>query len=495
MFCHRLYGTMGGITLVWLSSCQVGPDYKRPSFDLPKHFTNQPPSSSKIVAQSPEALWFEHYRDPVLIALIQEGMRSNRDVQIACARIREARASLLGSNAAFSPMIQGKASYLHGQNSQNTLNGSEEFANLYKKVPNSAKEFINQYLNVPNGQKESTNLYQTQLDSSWELDLWGGLRRNKEAVIASLESSEEALRNMQLSLSAEIAIQYITLRSHQDQLRVTQAAVKSWETVCSLNQALLQAGKVTDIEIQRAQSSRDQIRATLSTLQATIQASMHRLAILLGLQPTALYCRLASISPIPTLPDTVFAGLPSELLKRRPDIRQAERALHSATAQIGATRANLFPKFFLTGQMGLQSDNGSHLLQSDSLMHTIGSNISWSIFDFGRIRSAVQSKEAARDAQTYQYEQTILHALEDVENALVRYTMERQRFEQLRQAFQASRSAVETCLHRYQSGLMNYLNVSAAELAAHSNHLALLQSQTILAMQSVALCKALGGGL
>jgi NodT family efflux transporter outer membrane factor (OMF) lipoprotein len=461
---------IGGLVLLLWSGCQVGPNYRPPQIDLPRQFKNQMTSAQPSRPQSNSTRsiqWFERYQDPILVNLIREGLQSNSDVQIAKARIREARASLLGAEAAFMPSVQATLSQTRGRSSQNSTTGSTG---------------------------RSYNLYQAGLDSSWELNTWGAFSRGEEAAIAAVESQEEALQDILLSLSAEIAIEYINLRSNQDQLQVSQQSVQNWNEICELNQSLFQAGKTTEIDVNRAQSSRDQIQATLPKLQERIQGSFHRIAVLLGKQPTALYSQLASLRPIPFIPNPTFASLPAQLLKQRPDIRQAERALQSTTAQIGAAKSEWFPHLFLTSQLGFLGNNGGNVFTTASLTGSISPNLSWSILDFGRIRATVMAKEAMRDAQFSTYQKTVLEALEDVENSLVQYSMEQKRLFQLSNAFQASRTAAEMSFERYKSGLMNYIDVSTAALAWHNDHIAMLQSQATVSINSITLYKALGGG-
>jgi multidrug efflux system outer membrane protein len=332
-------------------------------------------------------------------------------------------------------------------------------------------------------------------DTVWEIDLFGRIRRGIEAADATLEAQVDDMHNVLLSLISEVAVNYINLRSYQKQLEITQKSFKEWDSIYKLNIALLKAGLATEIEVSQAEASRDQSEANLAPLQASIKATIHQLSVLIGEPPTYLYGLLCKVKPIPQIPQEFFLGLPSTLLQRRPDIRAAERNLAASTAQIGVAEGSLFPIFSLTGStIGYQSNLASNLFSPHSAFYSFGPGFTWNIVDFGRVRAMINSAIAVRDENLYQYKNTILTALADVENALVNYGAETQHYLSLNKAYEASKKAADLSVLRYESGLINFITVYQTEIAYQVAELSLVQSQAALAIDSVALYKALGGG-
>jgi NodT family efflux transporter outer membrane factor (OMF) lipoprotein len=303
------------------------------------------------------------------------------------------------------------------------------------------------------------------------------------------------MHNVLLSLIAEVATNYINLRSYQKQLEVTNKSFQTWDAIYRLNQDLLKAGLATDIDVLQAKASRDQTEANLAPLQASIKTTIHHLSVLVGKSPTYLYGLLCKAKPIPYTPEEIFVGLPSTLLQRRPDIRAAERNLAASTAQIGVAEGSLFPIFSLTGStFGYQSNIASKLFSPLSQFYSFGPTFSWNIVDFGRVRAMINSAIAVRDQNLYQYKNTILNALVDVENSLVNFAAQSRRYHDLKKAYEASKSASEISTLRYESGLINFITVYQTEVAYQTIELSMVQSQAALALDSVALYKALGGG-
>ncbi len=338
------------------------------------------------------------------------------------------------------------------------------------------------------------NLYRTGLTTAWELDLFGRLRRSIESAEVSLEAQVDDMHAVMLSIIAQVAANYINLRSYQKQLEVTQKSLESWDSIYKLNKSLLQAGLATDIDVAQAETSRDQTEAMIPPLKALIKTTIHQLSILTGKPPACLYDLLSKVQPIPYIPTEIFAGVPCELLKRRPDIRSAERNLAAATAQIGVAEASLYPIFTFTGTIGYQSNHEKNFISPNSGFYSFGPGFTWDLIDFGRVRAKINSAKAIRDENYYQYKGTLLNALADVENSLVNYAEEAKRYPDLISAYEASKKAADISLLRYGSGLITFIVVLQAEITYQTVTLQMVQSHATLALNAVNLYKALGGG-
>lgn len=476
--------------LCLLSACMVGPDYHKPEMCVPEKWANASENNLKKSKDIREDMtWWENFHDPLLTQLVRETIESNYDLKVAFAKIDQARAALLGSEAALAPEIDGAGSFTHNESSLNTQRFSSQQSLNPGVLPVGGSGLAG------GGSSRYFNLYRLSFATTWEIDLFGRLRRGIEAADATLEAQVDDMHNVLISLIAEVAINYINLRSFQKQLEVTQKSFEAWDLIYKLNQSILKAGLVTEIDVAQAKASRDQTKASLYPLKESIKATMHQLSILTGKPPACLYGLLSPVKPIPQMPPEIFAGLPSELLRRRPDIREAERNLAAATAQIGVAEGSLFPIFSFTGStIGYQSNFAKNFISPASGFYSFGPGFTWDIIDFGRVRAMINSAMAIRDENYYQYKSTILNALGDVENSLVNYAEEAKRYVDLKSSFEASKKAAELSLIRYESGLVNFFIVLQAGLIYQTYAITLVQSQATLSLNAVALYKALGGG-
>ncbi len=479
---------MKRLTLVFclcLSACMVGPDYHKPCMNIPKKWGNATEDNQKKPPRWEEIYWWKNYKDPLLTYLVEETLKSNYDLKTAFAKICQSRALLLGVEATMVPKIDAVGSFMKNANSLNTQDFSTQAGQDVLLPSGGPGSVAGRYFDI----------YKAGLVTNWEIDLFGRIRRNIESSEADLDAQVEDMHNTLLTLVADVAFAYINLRGYQYQLEITQKSVAAWESIYKLNQSLFKAGRVTEIEVAQAKASRDQAKATLFPLQENIKKALHQLAVLVGKSPTCLYGLLSKAKPIPCIPSEIFAGLPSDLLKRRPDIREAERNLASATAQIGVAEGALFPVFSLTGAaVGLQSNKATNLFSIASGFYSFGPSFVWPIVDFGRVRAKIEAAIAVRDENLYQYKSTLLRALADVENALVSYASEAKRLYDLKESYKASKTAADLSLIRYEAGRINFINVLQAELTYQNYALTLAISQTTLALNSVSLYKALGGG-
>jgi outer membrane protein, multidrug efflux system len=459
----------GLVLLASIGGCMVGPNYRPPQVAVPAAWSEGPPDGAKARTAA-IAQWRTTFKEPMLESLIARALQSNLDLRTAAARVREARA-LRGITAAdLWPTIAVSGSYTRQRRSENAFT-----------LPSGAVS------GAAGGGNLTQDLFQTGFDASWEIDLFGSVRRSIEAANADLAASQEALRDTLVSLLAEVARNYVEVRGLQQRLVIAQENITSEQETLALTRARFTAGLTSELDVAQAASQ-------VPTLETSLKQGLHRLGVLLGQEPGALLTELSTAAPIPTAPPDVPVGLPAELLRRRPDVRQAERQLAAATARIGVAVADLFPKLSLTGALGLESVKLADLATGASRFWAIGPTLSWPIFDAGRIRANIAVQDARTDQQLTTYEQTVLTSLEEVENALVAYSREQVRHARLVGAVEANRRAVELSNELYIRGLGDFLNVLDSQRALFASASDLAQSEATVSTNLVALYKALGGG-
>jgi outer membrane protein, multidrug efflux system len=458
--------------------CSVGPDYQKPDLPVPAGW--QEAQQSGVNARSAELTrWWTAFNDPLLNSLVERAVQSNLDLRIAEGRIREARASRAVTAAGEWPTVGVSGSYMRNRSSENAFAFTPQGG-----TPSSRSS----------GANLDQNFYKTGFDASWEIDVFGGVRRSVEAADANIEASVENRRDALVTLLGDVAKNYIDLRGFQRQLAVAQANLKAQQEIVDLTRVRFQAGLASDLDVAQAEAQANTTAAQIPTLESSLKQSAYRLDVLLGLQPGSLGDELYKETAIPALPPEVLVGLPSELLRRRPDIRRAERQLAAATAQVGAAMADLFPKFSLTGIVGLQSISASDWFNRGSRFWNIGPTISWPIFDAGKIRANIEVRNAQQEQALNQYEKTVLTAFQEVETSLVNYSKEQARYRSLVNAVAANRRAAGMANELYVRGLNDFLNVLDAERSLYTSENDLAQSEATMASNLVALYKALGGG-
>jgi outer membrane protein, multidrug efflux system len=459
------------------SGCAVGPNYKNPDVRVPVAW--QEAQSDGVNTRAAElARWWTKFNDPLLNSLVEHAVQSNLDLRLAEARIWEARAARAVSAAGEWPTVDVSGSYSRNRSSQNAV----------------GSRFQGAVVSPGGGAQSEQNLYRTGFDASWEIDVFGGVRRSVEAADATIEATVEERRNTLVTLLGEVAKNYIDLRGFQRRLEVARANLKTQQETLELTKVRFDAGLASDLDVAQAEAQVNTTAAQIPTLESSLKQVSHRLDVLMGSEPGALWGELSSQGAIPSLPPEVLVGLPSELLRRRPDIRRAERQLAAATAQIGAAVADLFPKFSLIGTAGLQSISASDWFTGPSRFWSIGPTVRWPVFDAGRIRANIEVRNAQQEQALRQYEKTILTAFEDVENSLVSYAKEQARYRSLSDALAANRRAVEMANELYTRGLLDFLNVLETQRSLYSSESDLAQSEAAMASNLVGLYKALGGG-
>ena len=335
---------------------------------------------------------------------------------------------------------------------------------------------------------------QAGFDGLWELDLFGRVRRNVEAARGDVGASEATLSDARVSVIAEVARDYFILRGLQDQLALTKRNADNQLQSLTLTRTRLEAGRGNELDTSRAEAQWQTTLASIPSLEASIATTTYRLSVLTGRPPTALGEKLSPQAPMPTLPTMNAVGTPEQLLRRRPDVRVAERRLAAATARVGVATGDLFPKVTIVGEVGYWAPTFGDFGQSEARFFSVGPSISWAAFDLGRVRARISSAKAQTDAAFAGYEGAVLNALEDTEGALIVYGRSQSRRESLQVAAAASDKAADLARKRFEGGLIDFLEVLDAERTALSAELLLSQSRTDTATSLVAVYKALGGG-
>jgi outer membrane protein, multidrug efflux system len=449
---------------LWLASCAVGPSYRTPSVPTAQKFESigQTYAESDAVAQ----FWTE-FADPTLNQLIADALLANHDLRIALARFTEARAARGESIFDLAPTITASGGYTE------------------------QKLARDQGADVLGG---TTELYDAGFDAAWELDLFGQIRRNIQARTADAQSAEAALRDAQVVITAEVARTYFELRGQQSQLDVARRNVENQRTTLNLTNARLDAGRGTELDTSRAQAQLSSTLATIGPLEAAVARSIHRLSVLTGREPTALTTPLSSPQALPPLPQVIAVGNPADLLRRRPDIQSSERALAADTARIGVAVADLFPHVSFIGSVGYAAADTSAFGDGGTGTRLIAPSITWAAFDIGRVRARIAGARARADGSLAVYEQTVLRALQETEDALVTHARSRERLEHVADSARASNVAARLARARFDGGMVDFLEVLDAERTQLQAEDLLAQSRTDTATSLIAVYKALGGG-
>jgi NodT family efflux transporter outer membrane factor (OMF) lipoprotein len=465
--------TLVSLALIALAAgCAVGPNYHAPQLTTPAQWS-EPLAAGETNAPA-LADWWQGFRDPELDSLIARAVRSNLDLRAAGARVREARAQYGGSTADLWPTVDGSGSYARTLESK------------HQPVLGS--------LPLPAGVPFENNVYRGGFDASWELDVFGGKRRAVEAAGAQWSASNFSRRDVLITVLGDVANNYVQLRSDQQRLTIAKENIKAQESSLAITRDRFAKGLARELDVEQAATVLATTRADVPTLESSIQTATHRVELLLGQETGSLAMELNQASPLPPQPPVVPVGLPSELLLRRPDVRSAERQLAAATANIGVAKADLFPKFSLTGAAGFESVSASDWFTAGSRMWSLGPTVQWRIFDAGRIRANIQVQNARQEEALATYENTVLTAFAEVENGLVLYAKEQNRRRSLAAAATSSQRSLAIANKLYANGLTDFLQVLDAERSLYQAQDELAQSDRAISMNLIALYKALGGG-
>ena len=465
------------IALLSSMGCTVGPDYRAPEAEIPERFASQTNENSiyHISDAEPSLEWWQQFGGPMLSQLIDTAIKRNHDIGFALAELRATRFMRQGIKSKLYPQIGLGGSYQRRRASENGPINLQTLSNAGLA-------------------KVESNLFDVGFDASWELDIFGGIQRSIEASDADVDVVLESQHSVVLSVIAEVARNYIELRGNQRRLDIVKNSASIQSATFDLVRRKMNAGLAAEIDTSRAAAQLATTTARIPPIQATIKAAAHRLAVLTGRHPTALVKRLLEPQRLSTPPNVIPIGLPSELLRRRPDVRQAERQLAAASARVGQATADLYPRFFLVGFAGLESISAGDLFTASSRAWSLGPTIRWPVFQGGRIRANIAANEARFESAYARFQQAVLLATEDVETTLVRFSQQHKQVDSLKSAERHSQRAVELAQVLYDKGLKDFLTVLDAERVLTEVRDNLIQSETSVMLQLIQLYKALGGG-
>jgi len=455
------------ILAVWIGGCAVGPDYQRPVTPEPATFGTDIGNSSGPV----ETEWWRGFNDPRLEHLIEQASTGNPDLRIATARLREARELWTLARFDFAPTARAGASYRNSQASAGSIAFNPRLDRALRH----------------------NEIYRAGFDATWELDLWGRVRRSVEAARATVEAVDANRDDVLVALRAEVAVNYLELRGLQAQLVVARGNATNQTDTLRLAEALRDGGQGTQFDVARAQSLLSTTLAAIPPLESDLAQAAHRLAVLCGLPPATLRDELSHPAPIPRRPDILSIGNPRELLRRRPDVRAAERSLAAATARIGVETADLFPSVTFNGSIGFEANRLSRFDQTGTDAWGFGPQLSWAALDLGRVRQRIRAADARAEGALAIYEKTVLLALEETENGLVALAQEERRLTHLQAAELSALEAVTLARQRYRDGIADFISVLDAERTLLSLQDQRVTSETRAASRLVAVYKSLGG--
>lgn len=450
------------MAVLCLAGCAVGPSYVAPEKKVPDSWTSPLEEGIQCATTDERFLstWWEAFQDPVLSRLVKWSLEAHPDLHTARSKVRQARAARRMSRAALFPTADGTGSYARSRSRAGVV----------------------------------SELFTAGLDSSWELDLFGGARRSVEAAEADEQAAQEDLRDVQVSMAAEVALAYMEVRTLQNRLAILERDLETREALHRLTTQRRLAGLATELEVQQSLYDLEGVRAQIPELKADLESAKDSLAVLVGRPPGSLHTLLESLEAIPRAPAQVAVGIPADLLRRRPDIRRAERELAAQTARVGEAVADLYPKLTLKGSLGLESLTAGDLLDMGNRIFSLGPSVSLPVFRAGELRAAVEVQTELQRQALSTYEATVLNALKEVEEALSAYVQGRKRKRFLENGVLAARHAAELARAGYAAGQNDYSDVLEAGRALLSLQDQLAASEGEEASNLVRLFKALGGG-
>lgn len=477
---------------LFIASCApIGPNFTPPSWSgMGSWFANTKPRA--VISEPREApidpAWWTLFKDPVLTALVNRVAEENPDVAVAALRITQSRAQYDSAIAAGVPGLNASTSYTRQKASNVGV-----FANAPSALGASGNSGSTSG-GLGSRRINPFDVFQIGFDASWEIDFWGKIRRSVESAAATTEAAEETRRGILLTNLAEVARDYVSLRGVQTQLRIAQENARTFRETLNLTKQRAAGGLTTSLDVSNAGA---QVSATLAQIPALEQQEaqmINALSLLLGLPPNGLRTELQTARAVPPVPPLVPIGLPAELARRRPDVREAEARLHAATAEIGVAKAAFFPTVKLSGSTGLQALQFGRVFDLNARQYALGPGVTVPLFEAGQLKATLRLTEARQQEAALLYQQTVLRALHEVDNALTAYRSEQARRQQLTDAVTESHRALQQARARYQQGVADFLTVLDAQRNALANELLLAGSTTAVSSNLVALYKALGGG-
>ena len=494
------------VLLELAGGCTVGPDFAPPKPPAVAAWHRLSPSDPGFAtASDPDPRWWDSLHDPVLTALITRSIAGNLDLQQAVLRVVEARQSVTTAQAAGLPSVNGTASYMREQLGIKGIIESRGVYGQLNKLADQNSPINQQYPGLGgrlstagsgllNQLSQPVNLFHYALDATWELDLFGRVRRSVEQAKASAQAQQESVNDAVIMLEAEVAQDYVQLRAGQALTAAAEQNVRDDQGALDLTIKRQRQGLTTSLDVDQARTQLDTDAQQLPGYEKQEQQAIDQLNVLAG-QPTGtLDDMLAARAPLPPLPKLVGIGLPSTLARRRPDIRQAEAQLHAATANVGVAVASFYPDISLTGNLGIRATDAAYLTRWVSHFYSAGPSLSLPIFQGGRLAAGLRMARAQQQEAALHYRGTVLNALREVEDGLVAYRTDVASRERIAATLEAAKDTEYLATNQYQHGLGTFIQVLDARRSVSMARQMLVQADTLLINDVVALYRALGGG-
>jgi outer membrane protein, multidrug efflux system len=480
------------IAALLVAGCTVGPDYHKQDIPTPNSYSELPatqdqaPLSIPVANEADLSHWWLQFGDAELQKLIAHALQSNLDLLAAASRVREAREQEIISGAQGLPQVNagGLAAGAHSDSS--FLSKLEGQSSAPAAGTSGGAASSSGPLNA--------DLFSVGFDATWEVDVFGGVRRSVEAAKANADAAVWQMRDGEVTLTAEIATDYLTLRATQERIAILREEAQAQQDLLHMIQARAASGFGTQLDVNQQSTLADSTLAQIPELEGEVRALEHAIAVLLAENPDAMAGELDGLVAIPPMPSSLPVGLPSDLLRRRPDVRAAERTLAASTAEIGVAVSDLYPKFNLIGAVSFAGGGLGNLVSGGNLGEVGLGSITWPVFHWGQTQANVRSKEEEAKQAYYAYQKTLLGAVQNVEDALARYTTEQQRLVALERAEASAKFSVDIATQQFRVGTVTYVDVLAAQASESSVRGQLAQSRQVYATDLISLYKALGGG-
>ncbi|MGO9109286.1 MAG: efflux transporter outer membrane subunit [Thermoguttaceae bacterium] len=455
----------------WNNGFKVGPNYCPAKASVAEFWIDA--SDPRLRgSECDNACWWTTFSDPTLNQLVAEASQQNLTLKMAGCRILQARAE-------------------RGITEGNLFPQQQQMTAQYSRNAMSATSYPFNVITLP---EYYYNNWSGGFNAAWELDFWGRFRRAVEAADANLNAQVEGYDNVLVLLQAEVATNYIQMRAYEERIELAKKNLELQKETLRITTLRERQGLVTDLDVQQATTNLGATEALIPTLVTGHRTTQNRLCILMGEPPHLLAQRFRSPGSIPVPPQEVIVGIPAELLRRRPDVRQAERQAAAQSARIGIAESDFYPHIAITGTIGLQAEHLSQLFESSSMVGAIGPGISWNILNYGRIENNVRSQDAQFQQAVLSYRDTVLHANEEVENGIVSFLNEQDRVKSLDKSTRAAARSVQIAMLQYEKGLISYQPLLDSERALVQQQDSLAESRGLVGMNLVAIYKALGGG-
>lgn len=457
-----------------LTACTVGPNYKRPNISLPEQYLGTPLNPSNDNNKADIAVWWQSFNDPQLTRYVTLALKQNLDLTQAYTRVTQAQAGLSAANASLQPIGTVGA----------------QAAKVYQSVETPLGQVLN---SMPDFDRHGSS-YDANLSATWELDIFGGLRRDREAALANYQSSNAGASAVRLMVAAQTANIYINIRGLQSRLDITHQQLQTQQQLLSTINLLYSKGLASEFQVKQAKANVAQVQAVVPVLGMNLDIAMNALDVMLGTVPGTHRAELAEVKPIPVIPQITETGTPRDLLRRRPDLIMAERQLAASNARIGSAIAEYYPKVSLGGLIGSATTASGNLFSNGANQAAGLLGLRWRLFDFGRINAEISLAKGQETEKLAAYQLAVLHAAEDVENSLSTLSKRQEQLMALQDGENALKHAQKIALIAYQKGINSRIEVLQADSNALQFSDRKLQARTDSALAAVAVYKSLGGG-